>query len=334
MLPSFSEVKRELLPALQAMEQSRHLIRGNYAKRLWLLAGTVLLSLVPLLTGSGWLLVIPAIIGVSIYIWFYRSHSRETYRLQYKKSIVAELAASMASQSNLPRATDDSAFNCNYCAKQHTDIDIIKRSKLVPEDAFVEKGEDLFRGRMGGTDFEFSELKISVEVTDSEHSTKSNYPVFKGICFIADIHKEFQGHTILHTHNAASRGKMGKKVRNLLYKVPPIGMGVNKEITFDDHTFNETFLVRTSDEQEARYLLSPTLLSRLVQFRYKHKGRIEISFYESRIYVLMSSRDHYFEASLGKEADGEQLHHMYDDLAFFFGILEDLDMNSSFSRIS
>lgn len=327
MMPAFSEVKQAAAAAIEAVELSRYNFWGKYARWRLLLAAAMVLNAAFAFAAPGWLaLGIPALLLIGLIAWYVRQDCTLQYNRAFKETVVAEMAAYMVRKADLPQAGQDYAYLLDYEPQQHVGIDLIKQSSLVPRDAYVDKGEDLFSGRMGLTDFQFSKVKLVVDIEDSD--SKSKMRVFKGICFIADFHKEFEGLTILHSHNAVSRGKAGKALRKLAYKIPQISLGADKEITLENPAFNEAFVMRSSDETEARYLLPANMMERLVDFRYRHQGRVDVSFFGSYICLLLGSGKNYFEAPLHREADGEHLRQIYDDLAFLFGIIEQLALNT------
>ncbi|RXZ83734.1 DUF3137 domain-containing protein [Paenibacillaceae bacterium] len=214
--------------------------------------------------------------------------------------------------------------------------EIIYKSLIFGDDIHEIHGEDLFRGKLGLTDYQFSEIQIVLESesTDSDgHTTKTKIQAFKGIVFVADFHKNFNGMTVLSSKNAISRslaGRLaGRLLRPLVFRLTLSKSDrARKEIKLESDAFNEAFNTRTSDEIEARYILTSSMMERILAFRDRSKGRIEISFVDSCMYIAIASGKNYFETDVKNPVDGPKLEELYNDLTFFFGLIEGFDLNT------
>lgn len=330
MPPAFSEVKQALKPELEAVEQIRLDLRNKLVKRMGLLASVAVGNAFLFVLGSGWnawgMLLL---LGVLVYTWAFWSNSKESYNLQFKQTVVVGLAEALRHKTNTNK-TPDNAGDFEYIPDGHVDFDLIQRSRMIPKDAFIDRGEDLFKGFIRDAHVQFSELTLVSHIDDGEGGPPGKARLFKGIGFIASVEPSFEGVTILHSHSAASRSKLSRGFRKLSYRLPSVTMGVNQELVMEDPTFNEAFVVRTSNEAETRALLTPDRSSRLVHFRDKHDGRLDIAFFDTHVCLLLSSKKNYFEAPLNREADSEHLHQLYDDLRFFFSIAEELELDRRF----
>ncbi|GBF76899.1 hypothetical protein PA598K_05412 [Paenibacillus sp. 598K] len=262
------------------------------------------------------------LLGVLAYTWLFWSNSKESYTLQFKQTVVVGLAEALLHKTGAYKKVD-----FEYTPDGHVDFDLIQRSRLLPKDAVIARGEDLFKGRIQDAAIQFSELTLVSYIDDGETGTKSKVRHFKGIGFIASVEPSFEGVTILQSHNAASRSKLARGFRKLSYLLPSVSLGVNQELAMEDPTFNETFVTRTSNEAEARALLTPGRMSELVRFRDKHNGRVDISFFDTHVCLLLGSSKNYFEAPLHREADSEHLHQLYEDICFFFSIASELGLD-------
>jgi hypothetical protein len=98
-------------------------------------------------------------------------------------------------------------------------------------------------------------------------------------------------------------------------------------IDLENENFNQAFDVQTTDEIKARYILSSSMMERILNFKQRHREKVEISFVESRMYLALSSGRNYFEPKLFHPMK-DQSKAIYDDLTFFFGMVEEFDLNT------
>ena len=331
MLPSFNEVKSAASASIASLEQVRQEIRKRNAKRnirLLIAAAVVLVTIVfvPLFIVCGIALCIYAIVDAT------RRHKDSAhYQMEFKHRVVAPFAPRMVELSKLPNETHKHAYTISYHPESRLHDNWIYGSRLFTMLIHEIHGEDLFVGRLGLTDFQFSELRLvhEYETTDSKgNTTKHKMDIFKGIMFIADFHKDFNGVTILEAQTAFTRTFVGRTLRKAVNIMPGMQRDATLPIKLESEQFNRAFHVRTSDEQKARYLLSSSMMERILAFRQQHKGHIAISFVDSFMCVAISSSKNYFQAKRRQPADGPHLEEIYNDLRFFFSLVEDFDLNT------
>lgn len=331
MLPSFNEVRSAAAAPIASLEQLRMELRRRNSKRnirLLIIAAVVLLTIFfpPVFIGCGIAFCIYAIIDM-----IQRSKDSVNYQMEFKHRVVASFAQQMVQLCKLSNETEKHAYHINYHPDMRVNDGWIYASRLFTKDIHEIHGEDLFVGRLGLTDFQFSELRLvhEYETTDSKgNTTKHKMDIFKGVMFIADFHKDFQGVTILETQNAFTRTFVGKILRKATHIMPGMHRDATMTIQLESEDFNRAFYVRTSDEQKARYLLSSNMMDRILAFRNAHKYNIAISFVNSFMCVAISSPKNYFQAKPRQPVDGPQLLEIYNDLQFFFSLVEDFDLNT------
>ncbi len=327
MLPTYDEVKQSVAGAVEELESLRKPIRAKRQMYNWLLLATVVLAILLFLTAP--ILLIPSVVIVVVMlILWYRNWSRggSHYRAMFKQLVVVPLMQTMLERCSLPNETEEYEYYCKYSPDARIDDRWIQKSRLYDIDIDEVHGEDLFRGRLGLTDFMFSELRLVQErrTTDSKgNTTTTRVDMFKGILFIADFHKDFEGITILDS-NVGKGGFFGRMLGRLSSTsyTPPIKM------MLEDEAFNEAFQVRTTDEIKARYILSSSMMERILAFKRRHKEKISISFVDSFMCVSMWSSKNYFESKLSKPVTGAHLEAIYEDLKFLFGWIEAFNLNT------
>ena len=106
--------------------------------------------------------------------------------------------------------------------------------------------------------------------------------VFQGIAVEIDLNKPFTAQTIVLKNS----GMFSKtKTFEGLDRFKP-----------DDDFSDKYFEVYTGDKEEARYLLLPTFVKRLVNLKEAYKGKsIQIGFYANRVLIGIETREDMFE---------------------------------------
>jgi hypothetical protein len=108
--------------------------------------------------------------------------------------------------------------------------------------------EDHFRGDYHGVEFEFFECSLSQK--QGEDSSKE---VYHGVLFCFSFPKSFSGETIVLKDQG--------KIRNLMKGRKQAG----ERVELEDPRFEKRFEVWGTDPTETRYLLTPTLMERIVE---------------------------------------------------------------------
>ncbi len=199
-------------------------------------------------------------------------------------------------------------------------------SKIFPHKPDRYQGEDRVSGTIGATKICFCELHSQYKTTrrDSKgHSHTEWHTIFKGLFFIADFNKHFSGSTVILPDSAeASFGKFGQWLQSWSF-------GRDELVKLDDPEFEKLFVVYGTDQIEARYILSPALMRRIVDFKTKTKRPTYLSFVGSMVFVAVSYNRGLFEPKIFQSLlDFEGLCEYFEDLRLAAGIVEDLNLNT------
>lgn len=147
--------------------------------------------------------------------------------------------------------------------------------------------------------------------------------IFRGLFFIADFHKHFRTQTFLLPDTAEKLlGRFGKTLQSLNPARPNL-------IALEDPRFEKEFVVYGQDPIEARYILSPNLMERILQFRQKTGRRIFLSFVDSKLYLAVWFDRSLFEPKLFRSLlDFQTIQEYFGDVQLAVGIVEDLNLNT------
>lgn len=169
-------------------------------------------------------------------------------------------------------------------------------------------GNDLIYGKIDGVGIKFSDVYYSKNSVKLE-----SYPIFQGILFIADFNKFFKSRVIV------------------LDKKDYYAKCVLNKTKMDNSEFNEFFDTYCFDEINARYILSPILMEKLVALRKTFDTTCNICFMANQIYIYINlGYDSFEEFDYSKPMVGENsIAKKYkEEITQFLDIVKDLNLNS------
>lgn len=182
------------------------------------------------------------------------------------------------------------------------------------------KSEDLVQGRIGQTDIAFSEIHAEYKTGSGKDTTW--HTIFKGLFFIGDFHKHFHSRTVVLPDKAEKLfGILGQKMQAW-------NPSRSALIKLEDPEFEREFVVYGDDQIEARYILSPSLMERIVEFRRKMGTEVYLAFAGSRVFVAVPKKDDWFEPLLLGSADFTTLLTYAGQLGLAADIVEELNLNT------
>jgi hypothetical protein len=136
------------------------------------------------------------------------------------------------------------------------------------------KHEDLIEASIGETRFRMSDVHAQYRGHKNRLHT-----LFRGVVIVADFPKRFKGRTVL-----LPEGCFGDRPKGL------------QAVILEPSPFERDFVVYASDQIEARYILSPALMERLVRVNRRFSGDVRISFANSQILVAIADCGERLEA--------------------------------------
>ncbi|WP_042221251.1 DUF3137 domain-containing protein [Oceanobacillus manasiensis] len=168
--------------------------------------------------------------------------------------------------------------NFTYTPRKYISQQVFMRSNIFGINPNRYTGEDLIKGTVGSesedserleknppkTDLSFCEISAShaVRYKDKDGKTKQRIqPIFNGLFFVAEFNKDFDGLTIIGP----------KKDRTFAKREKSQERGKLEDVELEDIQFMDEFLVRTTDQITARYILTPNFMNRLLSFTTKDR---------------------------------------------------------------
>ena len=256
------------------------------------------------------------VILIPIWIIFCRG-CIQVYRIGFKRNIIEKIVSFLDRAGTLKYASNLLLEDKRQTIQGFTRSQIF-RDELHEPDSLEQ--EDCVYGTIGKTDIFFAEI-TAVDLKKAclnrwerpEEHGKS--VIFHGLFFEARFPKSFVGRTFILPNTLKS-------------KITSLNSWRGEEIKLEDPEFERRFRIYSDNQIEARYLLSTNLMSRLVNFSYKAKRKVYLSFVGGFVYIAIPYRYNLFEAKLFQNMTFfAPLKEYFLDLQLMIGIVDDLNLN-------
>lgn len=320
MIPAYESFVQELSGTEEWKElykQRRKAIRGRIVG--WLLGFALLaLGLLLIIFGSDGDTIFSGlgsmVMSVVMVVVSYKL-THKNYSEHYKQLVVPRLVSDVLKSFSPADDSDKNGSRCTFNHENCVDFDLLLKVPLFQKynhDKISYHGEDLFSGTLGRTDFQFSEFVIKKNRDLILVDQDIDMTVFRGLVFIADFHKSFQGTTTLTTR----RGK--------IYRHQAV---VGSSMRTVSHEFDRMFKVSTTDEVTARYLLPANMLERIISLRklFRRKG-MAICLHDGMLIFSIHKVD-FFEIEGLKKPESQGLLRTYEEIKAIVDIIDLLNLN-------
>jgi len=213
--------------------------------------------------------------------------------------------------------------NLKYSANRHIDPLYFTRSKLFTSDVDRVSGNDFVKGKIDNIDIQFSDFHAEQEHKDSK-GNKSWSTIFQGLFIVCEFNKNFHGRTIILPDTAQST--FGDLIGGWFQSN---NMSRDELVKMDDIEFEKAFVVYATDQIEARYILSHTLMKRLLDFKKRSGKNIFVSFNSNDITLAIAYNKDLFEPSIFHSLLKYKIAMEYvQTLHLAIGIVEELKLNT------
>ncbi|WP_442589768.1 DUF3137 domain-containing protein [Pedobacter sp. AW31-3R] len=187
--------------------------------------------------------------------------------------------------------------------------------------------EDQVSGKANKTSFVFSEVhaEYKTETKDSKGRRQEHWhEILKGIVFTADFNKHFHGVTVVRPSD------MGSKIGGWIKKAVPIFFSrKSTEVELENIEFSKTFITHSTDQIEARYILTPSMMDKICALDAKCRYTISLSFIDSKMHIAFPLTENYFEGPVYKSLlEPSCLERDISLIRFMYGIVQELDLNT------
>jgi len=270
---------KTLYPTLQELEKDRQAIKNRVVNIG--IAYTLIVLLILFLLYDHFDFELFIYIGffyVAIGAWIYK-YLISDYKSNFKQKVIAPLI----------KEIDE---NLTYIPNRHLPSSNFERSKLFTTRPDRVSGNDYVRGKIDNIDIAFSDFHAEKRYENSK-GEESWETIFMGLLIVSDFHKKFHGETVVLPDSAQTL--FGDLVGAWFQAH---NFSRNELVKMDNPDFEKEFVVYSTDQIEARYILSPSLMQKLLNYKRKTKHPLHISFIGGKIYMAIEYNDDMFEASV------------------------------------
>lgn len=312
-MKTVTQIFQQLQPALEELEQNRvkTLRKANRLLLITLGIGIVAGGLVFRLGLENvptflWIILgIGAIIPVAFHFSFLK-RLKDTY----KQKVITKIVQSI-----------NPTFQ--YQPKAHISLKDFKKGQLFRGQIDRYTGEDYVTGKLDKTDFRFSEVHAERQHTDDKGNT--NYStIFEGLFMIADFHKHFKGITVVVPDRSEKilGGWLGKKIQKM-------GRGRKGLVYMEDPEFEKAFAVFSTDQIEARYILSTSMLRNILALKDRFNCKVYLAFIDSYVSIAIDWNRNILEPNIRQSLLNETtIEKFVGEILSCLEIIEILNLNT------
>lgn len=132
---------------------------------------------------------------------------------------------------------------------------------------------------------------------------------FRGMFTFAQLEKKINGSVVvLPDHLESHLDYLAKNIQLLK------NVNGNKLVILEDMEFERFFAVYASDENTARYILTPAIMFRITELRKKYNRDIMLSFNEDKFFFAVAMPEGFMTLGDASFTSGEALRDLYDNL--------------------
>lgn len=255
--------------------------------------------------------------GITLIIGFYilnkAAQNFNEYRHEFKQKVIAAALKSIDNSLELQYETGLSERN-------------FINSALFTQRPDRYNSQDQVFGTAGNTKFSFSEVHAEYKtVTQTKNGRQEHWhTILKGIVFCADFNKNFNGTTVVRPKDFGAA--IGAWISD---KVSLFSPSTKNLVKLENTEFCETFVTYSTDQVEARYILTPSMMEKLCELDNQTKYTISVSFTNSYVFIAFPLTKDYFEPPVFKSLlDPKFLEEDLSIITFMYGIIRELDLNT------
>lgn len=302
---------KELYPSLSQLEETRKQIVSRL--KFYGMIGIVIVALTVVWMGKNLEVLHP--FSFAIYAGFaaiggiiYRTMTHG-YAEDFKERIITPLI----------HAIDPHLlYNPHFMISKH----LFTRSDLFKHKIDRYSGNDYVKGSIDGVPLEFSDVHAEYQTRDSKGRTRW-HTLFRGLFLVAEFNKHFKAKTIVLPDHAEKT--FGTLIGSWLQSK---NLSRDDLIRLDDSEFEKHFVVYGNDPIEARYILTHSMMKRILEFQQKLSHPLFISFNHNHIHVAIGTKKDLFEPAVFTSLlDYKQAMEYVNTLRNTIGMVKELKLN-------
>ncbi len=184
------------------------------------------------------------------------------------------------------------------------------------------RGNDLVRGKIDDIAVQFSDIHAEHRSRNSKGREQWS-TIFKGLYIVADFNKHFKGRTLVLPDLAENL--FGSYIGNMLQSK---NFSKDQLVKMDDPAFEKSFVVYGSDQIEAHYILTHTMMQRILKLKKETGSKIYVSFNGEKVMIAIDYDKDLFEPTVFSSLLSiEQAMSYIRTLRSSIGVVEELKLN-------
>lgn len=209
----------------------------------------------------------------------------------------------------------------SYAPQGHVSPHMFRQAAFFARDFDTYGGDDLVKGNIAGVEVTWSDVKATY-TTKNAKGKSTRHTLFEGLFFMAPFPRLFHKKTwVLPDVAQKILGDFGTLVQGLDRR--------GALVKLDNPNFERAFVVFSEDQIEARYLLSPVMMERLLALKNHAKTPLHVSFIAGHIFLGFSYGKPSFEPALSQPLGAFKTVEKHAQmLALMYGIVEALGLKS------
>jgi hypothetical protein len=303
---SFDDFFRDsLTEILNPLEQERKKIAVTGLLTYFFIGATIILLIITVSQHSEWTGIaafICLLLMIVLLVRFY--YKRKDYVRGFKEKIIRRIIEFIDTSLS---------YKPGMCINRND----YENSGLFLKTPDRYQGDDYIEGKRDKTFFCFSELHTEYKV----NTGKSSYweTIFRGIFFIADFNKKISNRTYVWSSENPQLNFFTKTFSSFSRNL--------EKVTLESNDFDKEFIVYGSDQVEARYILTPSFMERMMKLRETMGSGISFSFVDTNINVAVPIKENLFEPKIFSANDYQKLGDYYNTIYIVFDIIDELHLN-------
>ncbi len=185
---------------------------------------------------------------------------------------------------------------------------------------------DLISGKYKNINFMQSDVHIEEEheSTDSDgHTTRYYVTIFQGRWMIFDFNKTFKANV-----EVCEKGFSGNQANTLF------GKSKYQKVKMESEEFNKVFRVYAQDPHEAFYIVTPSLMEKIMRLEAANKGKLFLGFCNNQLHVGIHDGSDSFEpgSCFSKINEDEIMNRMSTDVSKITMFVDELQLDNDLFR--
>ena len=225
-------------------------------------------------------------------------------------------------ETMLPKIFETFDPTLKYFSKEGISEETFKESRFYPNlEQFY--SEDLFKGKFGKIEYEFSEVSIFGNEQQGPGSA-----IYRGLFYVANFNKNISGYTSLEIDFAEKLfgSNLGSGMQKALEN--PNDKNEIKVCKLENVIFEKEFIVKTNNQIEARTIFTPIIMEQFLELRKKINYQFRVAFTNGKIYfAIQTNKDMFEDFNSTDEVNKSRLKEWLTLLDFFMHLIEELHLD-------